>query len=73
MMSYRQLLKTPGNWARKAAAMMVAAGIENKPFVHIDIYHDDWCALLEHKGPCDCDPNIKLRVIETPRPSGGAN
>jgi hypothetical protein len=24
----------------------------------ITVYHDDWCDLLNQKGPCNCNPDI---------------
>lgn len=27
------------------------------------ICHDDWCALLAGKGPCNCDPDIHLPIL----------
>jgi hypothetical protein len=25
------------------------------------IHHDDWCAFLAGRGPCDCNPDIEVR------------
>lgn len=37
---------------------------------HLHVRHDDWCARLQGRGPCNCDPD--LRVLDRPpRPSGG--
>lgn len=27
---------------------------------YVSIVHDDWCDLLKHEGPCNCDPEIRL-------------
>ena len=32
----------------------------------VDVYHDDWCALLAGTGACNCDPDVCLR-----KPEGG--
>ena len=26
-----------------------------------DVYHDDWCDLLNGRGPCNCTPTIRRR------------
>jgi hypothetical protein len=28
---------------------------------HIEVRHDDWCALLVRGGYCSCDPDIRVR------------
>ena len=28
--------------------------------VAIQIRHDDWCAFLNGKGECNCDPDVKV-------------
>ena len=28
---------------------------------HFEITHDDWCALLKLEGPCNCNPDVKMR------------
>jgi hypothetical protein len=31
----------------------------------VDVYHDDWCDLLNRKGPCNCNPDVSnARVPE---------
>lgn len=32
----------------------------------VEVRHDAWCALLTHRGPCNCDPEIRLQS-----PQGG--
>lgn len=27
----------------------------------IEVAHDDWCALINNRGPCNCDPDIRVR------------
>jgi hypothetical protein len=29
-----------------------------------DVRHDDWCAFLGGRGPCDCNPDIEVKRIE---------
>jgi hypothetical protein len=32
-----------------------------QPGLHLtEVFHDDWCALLNKKGPCDCNPTMEL-------------
>ena len=26
----------------------------------VRILHDDWCDLLANRGPCNCDPEIRM-------------
>lgn len=25
-----------------------------------NVYHDDWCDLLKGRGPCNCDPDVRI-------------
>ena len=40
-----------------------------KPAVHhMDIFHDDWCAIFQGK-PCNCNPDVKLLPSDkSPKP-----
>ena len=39
------------------------AGVQLTPGLHhIIIRHDDWCDLLNRRGPCNCDPDVDLRL-----------
>lgn len=29
--------------------------------VHVDVMHDDWCALLTKGLPCNCNPEVRER------------
>lgn len=34
------------------------------PGLHIaTVWHDDWCALLASKGPCNCSPEVTLEEV----------
>lgn len=50
----------PGNYLEK----LLKATKDNPPkpgtVNHVQIRHDDWCALLASKGPCNCDPDIEI-------------
>jgi hypothetical protein len=28
------------------------------------VYHDDWCAQINGKGPCDCAPDMEFQVVD---------
>jgi hypothetical protein len=30
---------------------------------HIDVFHDDWCALLNGTGACNCDPDVQVMGV----------
>ena len=32
---------------------------ENPGFYTMEIAHDDWCDLINDKGECNCNPDIK--------------
>lgn len=38
-----------------------AAELELQPghLVHVQVLHDDWCALLADTGPCNCEPEVR--------------
>lgn len=27
---------------------------------HAHVYHDDWCDFLNGRGPCNCNPEIRI-------------
>jgi hypothetical protein len=48
----------PNYWPkllRLYASVPFAVGLN-----HIQVLHDDWCALLRQGGCCDCDPVIRV-------------
>ena len=50
-----------GVYLDRLAALMTSGVVERGKLYDIQIQHDDWCALLDGRGPCNCDPDIKLR------------
>jgi len=30
--------------------------------MHASVAHDDWCAFLNNRGECNCEPDIKFPV-----------
>ena len=48
---------------RKLLAQAVAKGLQLKPSAHhLDIYHDDWCAVWQG-GCCNCEPEMYVRPV----------
>tara|TARA_Y100000310_G_C20678913_1_gene814725 strand:- start:1916 stop:2122 length:207 start_codon:yes stop_codon:yes gene_type:complete len=41
-------------------ALGVKLSREGVPLAHAVIAHDDWCDLLNEKGYCNCDPDVRL-------------
>jgi len=29
----------------------------------VEVRHDDWCSLLAESGPCNCNPDIKIKEL----------
>jgi hypothetical protein len=53
------------NHARKLQRLAAEGKLAARPGVvrHVEVRHDDWCALLVlvQGGFCDCEPHIVLR------------
>jgi hypothetical protein len=44
-----------------AAARALRDGrIQPGSFNLVAVCHDDWCRLLEGKGPCNCNPEVRM-------------
>jgi hypothetical protein len=56
--SLRSRPADPGNYL---ATMLAAVAKHAVPgtFVELVTLHDDWCAFLAGRGPCDCNPVVK--------------
>ena len=40
-------------------------GRQLTPGLHVvRILHDDWCDLLAGRGPCNCDPDVRLPPMQ---------
>ena len=48
------------------AAAMAAGQVRPGTVHHVLVYHDDGCAQLEGRGPCDCDPDIRMASPDDP-------
>ena len=46
-----------GNYLQKVNALAVQGKI---PMGHASVLHDDWCDLLQGRGDCNCNPEVKL-------------
>ena len=42
----------------------ILAAYRARPFspgvYEAQVYHDSWCALLANRGPCNCNPDIRI-------------
>lgn len=61
------------HYVKKLTRLQAAGGLPVGVGVHqLDIRHDSWCRL--YKGQrCNCDPDLRLTTIWTPRPQGEAH
>lgn len=51
---------TPPRYAAEVVALARSLQSERGPGVyHISVYHDDWCDLLNHRGPCNCNFEVR--------------
>lgn len=48
----------------KLIALHRAGLVPNNSVTEVFVRHDNWCALLNHVGPCNCDPAVELRPIK---------
>jgi len=48
--------------AIRSGKLKTAAG----QVVHIDVAHDDWCAIFKG-GICNCDPEVSFRPARKPK------
>lgn len=51
-----------GNYTDKVAAFVaqLQANGNGHLVAHIQVSHDDWCAIFR-QNPCNCDPDIEVR------------
>jgi hypothetical protein len=40
------------------AVKALESGALTVGYYEVVVRHDDWCALLAGRGPCDCDPEV---------------
>ena len=64
----RQPLATANNYA--AALSDACRGLRPGHVYSVEVYHDDWCALLAGKGPCNCNPEVVPALVLTEPGSG---
>lgn len=53
-----------GNYERKVDDLFRSGKIRPPEFRNVEIRHDDWCDLLAGVGPCNCDPDVGIEVIQ---------
>ena len=50
------------NYLRKLHYLWRIGAIPRTIGVHqVDIFHDDWCQLINGRGRCNCEPLVKLK------------
>lgn len=47
------------NYVDKVFALAMSKGVG---FHDIDVFHDDWCAMLQG-GICNCNPDVRVRPL----------
>ena len=48
-----------GNFVLQAQAACATARVFNGSGpMHVTVAHDDWCALINGRGPCNCNPVV---------------
>jgi len=58
------------NYQKKLARLQEQGGLTLAPGVHdMAVYHDRWCGINKGKH-CNCDPDLRLKTVWTPRPQG---
>jgi hypothetical protein len=56
----KKLIRT--DKGRQVLAALRATVKNGGGLVATRILHDDWCAFLNSKGECDCDPDIEIHA-----------
>ena len=59
MKSKRRNVQIPG-YAKKLAELAQDRQLLPGEVYSARIRHDSWCAFLNGRGPCDCDPDVSL-------------
>jgi hypothetical protein len=50
------------NYIRKLHYMYRIGAIPQTVGIHqVDVFHDDYCRLINGQGHCNCNPDVKLR------------
>jgi len=55
----KAMTETP-NYLKKILDLQAKGHFIKPGYSNIQIRHDDWCALLKHKGVCNCDPDVEV-------------
>jgi hypothetical protein len=51
------------SYIRKIQYLWKLGVVPRNGVTQLDVLHDDWCALLAQQGPCNCQPEVKLRYV----------
>ncbi len=53
------------NHVRKVLEMIQRGELDKNAltFPRLNIFHDDWCNLLNHRGECNCNPVIEQAAV----------
>jgi hypothetical protein len=58
------------NYTKKLRRLLAQGALPVGVGVHqLDVCHDRWCRIYKGK-PCNCDPDLRLTTVWTPRPQG---
>jgi len=50
-----------GNYEAKLEAAL--SQVKPGDIYEAAVAHDDWCALLSGRGPCNCDPDVTMKKV----------
>ena len=57
------MTSAPANWQEELRVLLLELG----PGVFVaEVRHDDWCAFLNARGPCNCNPDIEIQRVKEP-------
>ncbi len=50
------------NYLRKLHYLWRVGAIPKDVGVHqVDVFHDNWCQLINGRGRCNCEPDVRLK------------
>jgi hypothetical protein len=55
-----------GNFEKKIARLIAEGKIRPDQLNYVDISHDNECAMINDRGDCNCDPEIKFMSVKRP-------
>ena len=54
------MTRTPNYIPRVVAALRQSGLTGRGQVAHAYVAHDEWCAMLSGRGPCNCNPDIRV-------------